>query len=118
MHYILLSQRKDRYMSESRSYRTKDEWLSLIQECRKSGMSDIQWCQLNGINHDSFYSAVKRLRKSSYSIPPRKPNGMYDITVPEQDVVPSRLCRDSFMSKSFLPLKERSMKSMAFHLMP
>ena len=90
-------------MSESRSYRTKDEWLSLIQECRKSGMSDIQWCQLNGINHDSFYSAVKRLRKSSYSIPSRKPHGMYDITVPEQDVVKVDIVPDTQPSKEHMP---------------
>ena len=74
-------------MSESTARRTKDEWFSLVQECRKSGMTDAQWCQVHGISRNSFYDAIKRLRKNSYPIPSRKPQGVYDITIPEQDVV-------------------------------
>ena len=28
-----------------RKYRTDEEWLSLIQECRLSGLTDKQWCE-------------------------------------------------------------------------
>ena len=90
-------------MSGSKTYRTKDEWFSLIQECRKSGMTDIQWCQLHGISHHSFYNAIKRLKKSSYTIPSRKPQGIYDITIPEQDVVKVDIVPDAQPPREHIP---------------
>lgn len=50
------------HMSDPRPYRNKDEWFSLVQECRKSGLTDAQWCQANGIKLESFKNAVKRLK--------------------------------------------------------
>ena len=38
-------------------------------ECRQSGLSDYQWCQLNDINPGTFYNWVSRLRKCGMSIP-------------------------------------------------
>lgn len=105
INYILLSQRKDEYMSGFKPYRTKDEWLSLIQECRKSGLTDIQWCQQHGISHHSFYSAVKRLRKSSYTIPSHKSQAIYDITIPEQDVVKVDIVPDAQPPREHTPEK-------------
>ena len=32
-----------------RKYRTDKEWLSLIQECRLSGLTDKQWCEAHQI---------------------------------------------------------------------
>ena len=32
-----------------RKYRTDEEWLSLIQECRLSGLTDKQWCEAHQI---------------------------------------------------------------------
>lgn len=32
-----------------RNYRTDEEWLTLIQECRASGLADKQWCEEHGI---------------------------------------------------------------------
>ena len=74
-------------MSDPKQYRTKDEWFKLIQECRKSGLSDAQWCALNGINRNSLSTAIKRLRKCSYAIPSRSSDDIYDLTIPKQDVV-------------------------------
>ena len=74
-------------MSDPKIYRTKSEWLSLIQEARQSGMTDAQWCQANGISRNAFYSAIKRLRKCSYAIPTKQPQDIHDLTVPKQDVV-------------------------------
>ena len=31
------------------SRRTDDEWYRIIMDCRKSGLSDTRWCQLNDI---------------------------------------------------------------------
>ena len=74
-------------MSDQKPYRTRDEWFALIQECRKSGMTDAQWCLANGISRHSFNSAIKRLRKCSFIIPSRRSHDTYDITAPSQDVV-------------------------------
>ena len=74
-------------MSDQKSYRTKDEWLILIQECRRSGMTDAQWCLANGISRHTFNNAIRRLRKCSYAIPSRSRNDIYDLTTPQQDVV-------------------------------
>ena len=74
-------------MSDPKHYRTKDEWFKLIQECRRSGLSDAQWCTLNGISRHSLSTAIKRLRKCSYAIPSRSSDDIYDLTIPKQDVV-------------------------------
>ncbi len=46
-----------------------DEQLMLIMECRKSGLSDYQWCQANNIKSGTFYNWISRLRKCGTTIP-------------------------------------------------
>lgn len=41
-----------------------EEQYRLIMECRKSGLSDHQWCLNNDINPGTFYNWVKRLRNN------------------------------------------------------
>ena len=43
-----------------------EEQYRLIMECRKSGLSDHQWCLNNDINPGTFYNWVKRLQLSTY----------------------------------------------------
>ena len=66
-------------------------------------MTDIQWCQLHGISHHIFYNAIKRLKKSSYTIPSRKPQGLYDITISEQDVVKVDIVPDAQPPREQIP---------------
>ena len=49
-----------------------DQQLQLIMECRKSGLSDYQWCQEHDINPGTFYNWVKRHRQKACEddIPP------------------------------------------------
>ena len=63
-----------------------EEQYRLIMECRKSGLSDHQWCLNNDINPGTFYNWVSRLRKSnSVDIPDKNPVSAY---VPaDQEVV-------------------------------
>ena len=70
-------------------YRSLDDWYSLILECRGSGMTDAEWCRINGISRDAFYSALKRLRKKPVEIPPSSRGVIvHDLTKPSaQDVV-------------------------------
>ena len=43
-----------------RKYRTDEEWLSLIQECRLSGLTDKQWCEAHQICPSNFYYLNKK----------------------------------------------------------
>ena len=90
-------------MSDQKPYRSKDEWFALIQECRSSGMTDAQWCLANGISRHSFYTAVKRLRKCSYTIPSRRPYDIYDLTPSKQDVVKLDIVPDVRQSGEMIP---------------
>lgn len=47
----------------------KDDQIRLIMECRKSGLSDYQWCKQNGIHPGNFYNWVSKLRKRGYTFP-------------------------------------------------
>ena len=84
------------------SYRTKDEWFALIQEARRSGMTDAQWCLANGISRHSFNTAIKRLRKCSYAIP-SKSQDSYNLAVSKQDVVRVDIVPDVLPSKESVP---------------
>ena len=91
-------------MSDSKPYRTKDEWFAIIQEARKSGMTDAQWCLANGISRHTFNKAIQRLRKCSYAVPQRS-HDTYDLTVSRQDVVRVDIVPD------VMPLKEAAPKA-------
>lgn len=47
----------------------EDDQIRLIMECRKSGLSDYQWCKQNGIHPGNFYNWVSKLRKRGYTFP-------------------------------------------------
>ena len=86
-----------------RKNRTKEEWFSLIQQCRRSGMTDVQWCLANGISRHTFNNAIKRLRKCSYAIPSRSPRDIYDLTSSEQDVVKVDIVPDVLLPREAFP---------------
>lgn len=69
------------------SRRTDHEWLAIITEARKSGLSDREWCELHNISRYSFYNAVGRLRKKACEIPEAKPPEIMDFTSQRQEVV-------------------------------
>ena len=96
-------------MSDQKPRRSKDEWLDLVRECRKSGMTDAQWCLANGISRHSFNSALKRLRKCSYAIPSRKPHGLCDLTAPVQDVVKVDIVPDIRVPRDAIGMPEAPM---------
>lgn len=47
----------------------KEDQIKLIMECRRSGLSDYQWCEQNGVHPGNFYNWVSKLRKSGYTFP-------------------------------------------------
>ena len=66
--------------------RTRDEWYSIIQECRSSGLPDKVWCQEHGIPSSSFYYNIRQLRRQARDIPlsqsMRKPSPILQEVVP------------------------------------
>lgn len=46
-------------------HRSLQEWFELVTECRQSGLSDTEWCILNGISNagpDPFTGMLQMLR--------------------------------------------------------
>lgn len=41
------------------------QWTSLIQECRSSGMKVKDWCQQNQISKDTYYYWFREVRKAA-----------------------------------------------------
>lgn len=73
--------------------RTDQEWLNLIQECRTSGMSDKDWCDLHHIQRSSFYYHIRRFRDNSCPIPETS----HPVVSEKQEVVQLRISdSDSF----------------------
>lgn len=65
-----------------------DEQLTLIMECRQSGLSDYQWCQEHDINPGTFYNWVKRHRQKACSqIPESSARKEEPVPVPRQEVI-------------------------------
>ena len=75
--------------------RTLSEWLSIIMESRKSGLTDIEWCRRNDINYEAFKTAAKRLRGASITLPRRtKPNCIDLTAAARHDVVKVDIIND------------------------
>ncbi len=80
--------RKVRIMMGQKKLRSLGEWRELVMECRKSGLTDKEWCEQNGINLSSFYNAICKLRHKACDIPTRESaQPVMDLTVRKQDVV-------------------------------
>ena len=89
-------------------YCTLEEWHSLILDCRGSGMTDAEWCRLNGISKNALYSALKRLRKKAVELPPpSKGIPFHNLTSSvSQDVVKVTPIPDMLSTSD--PLKEQA----------
>ena len=88
---------EDNIMANTRKSRVpKEEQLKLINECRSSGMTDIDWCREHGIAVSTFYYWVKQLRRESTQIP-EPAYGHSDNPRPRQNVVPIDIIPEHFL---------------------
>lgn len=71
-----------------------DEQFQLIMECRKSGLSDYQWCKANDINPSTFYNWINRHRNRGLEIP-MPSDQVKRLSAPLQEVVKVDLIPDS-----------------------
>ena len=51
--------------------RSDEEWLSIIKECRTSGLPDKTWCLDHGIQPSKFYYHIRRLKAKACEITQR-----------------------------------------------
>lgn len=97
-----------------------EEQYRLVLECRRSGMTDSDWCREKGINPETFYTWIRRLRKKggfsilSVSKQPIPSKASHDIV--RVDILPEEVpCspadnRNSFLSPPMAPAGEASIE--------
>lgn len=87
--------------------RTAEEQYRLVLECRKSGLSDSDWCRGNGINPATFYTWITRLRKrESLPVPPASSQStdVRSQDIVRLDVLPEEtVCRQADDKNVFFP---------------
>jgi len=71
------------------------EQIRLINECRRSGMTDADWCREHGIAPSTFYNWISRCRKAAAEQIPVPGYGHQDSPRPKQDVVAVNIVPDS-----------------------
>jgi hypothetical protein len=68
--------------------RSLEEQYELVLECRKSGLSDREWCFRKEIPQSTFYQWLKKLRdQACYKIPETESGNSEISNVQKQDVV-------------------------------
>lgn len=77
-----------------------DKLFQLVLECRKSGLSDRQWCINQGVKQSTFYGWLKKLReRACYEIPESDSKTInIPIASQHQDVVRVNLVSDEVPS--------------------
>ena len=63
------------------------EQIRLINECRRSGMTDADWCREHDIAPSTFYNWIHRCRKAASDQIPAPSYGHREDPQPRQDVV-------------------------------
>lgn len=73
-----------------------DRLFQMVLECRKSGLSDRQWCINNGVAQSTFYGWLKKLReRACYELPESDSKNInIPVTSQHQDVVRVNLVPD------------------------
>ena len=78
-------------MIQKNKRRSLQEWASLIQECRTSGLSDLEWCKQHSIPTSTFYNKIAMLRQMACDIPKAQHHTSYT----PQEVVPLEIIEDT-----------------------
>lgn len=58
-------------MSRKYCKRSDQEWFTLIQDCRTSGLTIDAWCVQHEITQKALSYHTRKLRQKGYSIPPK-----------------------------------------------
>lgn len=93
------------------------EQYRLIMECRRSGLTDHQWCVERDIKPGTFYNWVKRLRQRGYADLPPATGRSYEAAE-KQEVVQVNFNPPGVRDCSELTLSSDSSRSIAVSNMP
>lgn len=58
----------------------REQWKSIITECRSSGMTTTAWCKANGICEQTYYKHLKKLREEMIESLPSQVSAVNDKT--------------------------------------
>lgn len=67
-----------------------NQWIEIIKECRMSGQSIASWCSKRGINPNSYYYWLRRVRKAACEALPSinaTGNQIVQLEVPAKNLV-------------------------------
>lgn len=84
------------------------EQIRLINQCRQSGMTDMDWCRENDIAVSTFYNWVSRCRKAAADQIPAANYGHFEVPRPKQDVVPIYIVPDHIPEQHTASLMQNS----------
>ena len=76
------------------------EQIRIINACRKSGMTDADWCRENDICLSTFYNWISRCRKAAAGQIPAPNYGHHEEPVPKQAVVPIDIVPDCIQEQN------------------
>jgi hypothetical protein len=72
--------------TNTRRYRTRDEWARIMEEQTESGLSQKAFCEQRGIAVGAFYNAKKRMRTKAMT--PAVEAAFLGVTVEDVPLVP------------------------------
>lgn len=82
-----------------------DKIYGLVMQCRRSGLSDRQWCLDNDIVPSTFYYWVRRLRQHAcYDLPETECSGRNVSAAGKQDVVCVNIQPDPVRETAGIPV--------------
>ena len=82
-----------------------DKIYELVMQCRRSGLSDRQWCLDNDIVPSTFYYWVRRLRQHAcYDLPETECSGRNVSAAGKQDVVCVNIQPDPVRETAGIPV--------------
>ena len=76
------------------------EQIKLINECRRSGMTDADWCREHDIAPSTFYNWISRCRKAACGQIIEPNYGHQDSARTRQDVVPVSIVPEHIPARS------------------
>ena len=92
---------------------TIPERLQLIKACQASGLSITEWCRRNGINDNTYFNWVTRLRRkglleTSAVIPESIPHKLVQQEIVKVEIAPQVSCRSDLPEYNVNRLPEKS----------
>ena len=74
-------------------YRMK-QWASIVRQCRESGLSNREFCRLNGISEKTYYYRLRKLRETAVGV------GKDEITNGWGTVENAKICKIDLADES------------------